>query len=184
MDSLKPDDVVLFQDEASVQFSPTITRTWSLKGLQPEVFTSSSRLRQNLIGAVDPKAGRVHVAFSDTLKTEQFQHFLEGLLYRYKDSGKILMILDNARIHQAKVLQLFLKANEEKLELLYLPPYSPDLNSMEWFWKFLRKQVTHNTFFDSYKKFQRALTKFIRKFIRTSMEIQTRCSYEKLLMAI
>ena len=85
MDSLKPDDVVLFQDEASVQFSPTITRTWSLKGLQPEVFTSSSRLRQHLIGAVDPKAGRVHVAFSDSLKTEQFQHFLEGLLYRYKD---------------------------------------------------------------------------------------------------
>jgi len=184
VDSLKPDDVVLFQDEASVQFSPTITRTWSLKGLQPEVFTSSSRLRQHLFGAVDPKVGRVHVAFSDSLKTEQFKHFLEGLLYRYKDSGKILMILDNARIHQAKVLQLFLKANEEKLELLYLPPYSPDLNSMEWFWKFLRKQVTHNTFFDSYKKFQRALTKFIRKFIRTSMEIQTRCSYEKLLMAI
>jgi transposase len=175
---------VVFQDEASVQFSPTIIRTWSLKGLQPEVFTSSSRLRQHLFGAVDPKVGRVHVAFSDTLKTEQFQHFLEGLLYRYKESGKIIMILDNARIHHALSLQPFLKANEDKLEFLYLPSYSPDLNPMEWFWKFLRKRVTHNTFFDSYKKFQRAISKFIRKFKRSSMEIQTRCSYEKLLMAV
>jgi len=183
VDSLNPDDVVLFQDEASIQFSPTITRTWSLKGLQPEVFTSSSRLRQHLIGAVDPKIGKVHVAFSDNLKSEQFHHFLEGLLHRYKDSGKILMILDNARIHHALSLQPFLKVNEEKLELLYLPSYSPDLNPMEWFWKFLRKQVTHNTFFDTYKKFQRAITKFIRKFKRSSIEIQTRCNYEKLLMA-
>jgi len=181
--SLQSEDVILFQDEASVQFSPTITRTWSLKGLQPEVFTSSSRLRQHLFGAVDPKVGRVHVAFSDNLKTEQFQYFLEGLIYRYRDSGKILMILDNARIHHAKLLQSFLKTNENKLEFLYLPPYSPDLNPMEWFWKFLRKQVTHNTFFDTFKKFQRAIMKFVRKFKRSSMEIQTRCSYEKLLMS-
>lgn len=147
------------------------------------MFTSSSRLRQHLIGAVDPKRGKVHVAFSDGLKTEQFQHFLEGLLYRYKVDGKIVLILDNARVHHAKALQPFLLANEDKLELLFLPPYSPDLNPMEWFWKFLRKQVTHNTFFDEFIKFQRAIVKFIKKHKRSSLEIQTRCSYEKLLMS-
>jgi len=183
MGSLQSNDVVLFQDEASVQFSPTITRTWSLKGQQPEVFTSSSRLRQHLIGAVDPKTGKVHVAFSDGLKTMQFQHFLEGLLYRYEEAGKILMVLDNARVHHAKALQPFLRAKEDKLELLFLPPYSPDLNPMEWFWKFLRKQVTHNTFFDTFKKFQGTIVKFVRKYKRSSIEIQTRCSYEKLLMS-
>jgi transposase len=181
--SLGPNDVVLFQDEASVQFSPTITRTWSLKGQQPEVFTSSSRLRQHLIGAVDPDAGKVHVAFSDGLKTEQFQHFLEGLLYRYANSGKILLVLDNARVHHSKALQHFLNDKKDKLELLFLPPYSPDLNPMEWFWKFLRKQVTHNTFFDQFKKFQGAIARFVMKYKRSSSEIQSRCSYEKLLMS-
>jgi len=184
VDSLRPDDVVLFQDEASIQFSPTITRTWSLKGQQPEVFTSSSRLRQHLIGAVDSTTGRVHVAFSAQLKTQQFQHFLEGLITRYKDAGKILLVLDNARVHRAKALQPFLEAHENKLELLCLPPYSPNLNPMEWFWKFLRKQVSHNTFFDTFKKFLRALAKFIAKFKRPSIEIRTRCSFEKLLMSL
>ena len=184
MDSLGPDDVVLFQDEASVQFSPTITRTWSLKGQQPEVFTSSSRLHQHLIGAVDSTAGRVHIAFSDELKTQQFQHFLEGLITRYKDEGKILLVLDNARVHRAKALQPFLKVHVDKLELLFLPPYSPNLNPMEWFWKFLRKEVTHNTFFDTFKKFLRALANFIAKFKKPSLEIRTRCSFEKLLMSL
>ncbi len=182
MDSLGSNDVVLFQDEASIQFSPTITRTWSLKGQQPEVFTSSSRMRQYLIGAVDPGAGKVHIAFSDGLKIEQFQHFLEGLLYRYTDSGKILLILDNARIHHSKSLQPFLNDNKDKLELLFLPPYSRNLNPMEWFWKFLRKQVTHNTFFDQFKKFQGAIVKFVMKHKRSSSEIQSKCRYEKLLM--
>ncbi len=157
---------------------------WSLKGQQPEILTYGGRQRQQLVGAVEPLFGRVHVAFSDTLKSEQFQHFLEGLLARYPDARKVLIVLDNARAHHSKYLEPFLEAHKDKLELLFLPPYSPDLNPMEWFWKFLRKQVTHNTFFDSFKKFQQALIKFIRKFKLPSQEIKMRCSFEKLLMAL
>ncbi len=157
---------------------------WSLKGQQPEVSMYGGRQRQHLIGAVDPLEGKVHVAFSDTLKAQQFRHFLEGLLARYMDAGKILLVLDNARAHHSKELEPFLETNKEKLELLFLPPYSPDLNTMEWFWKFLRKQVTHNTFFDTFKKFQRTLIKFILNFKLPSIEIKTRCSFAKLLVSL
>ena len=136
---------------------------WSLKGQQPEILTYGGRQRQHLIGAVEPLAGKVHVALSNTLKASHFQHFLEGLLARYMNSGKILLILDNARAHHSKELEPFLEVNKEKLELLFLPPYTPDLNPMEWFWKFLCKQVTHNTSFDTFKNFQRALIKFFLK---------------------
>ncbi|MFX1257733.1 MAG: transposase [Promethearchaeota archaeon] len=73
------------------------------------------------------------------LKTEQFRHFLEGLLFRYKDSGKILLVLDNDRTLHLKELEPFLEAKRDTLELFFLPPYSPDLNPIERFWKFLRK---------------------------------------------
>lgn len=157
---------------------------WSLKGQQPEVLTYGGRQRQPLIGAVEPLAGKVHVAFTDALKASQFQHFLEGLLTRYRNSGKILLILDNARAHHSKELEPFLEANKDRLKLLFLPPYSPDLNPMEWFWKFLRKQVTHNTFFNTFKKFQRALIKFIRKFKLPSLEIKTRCCFANLIPSL
>ena len=77
------------------------------------------------------------MAFSDPLKAQQFQYFLEGLLIRYKDAGEILLVLDNARAYHSKELEPFLESNKEKLELLFLPPYSPNLNPMEWFWKYL-----------------------------------------------
>lgn len=157
---------------------------WALRGQQPEIFTYGGRQRQHLVGAVDPLEGKVHIAFSDTLKTVQFQHFLEGLLARYPKAKKLIIILDNARAHHSQELEPFLKTNKNQLELMFLPSYSPDLNPMEWFWRFLRKKVTHNTFFGTFKEFQRALIKFIIKFKLSSQEIKSRCSYTKLFNAL
>ncbi|KKL72801.1 hypothetical protein LCGC14_2081270 [marine sediment metagenome] len=156
---------------------------WSLKGQQPEISTYGGRKRQHLIGAVEPLEGNLHVAFSEMLKASQFQHYLEGLLARYPAPKKLIMVLDNARAHHSKELKPFLDANKDRLELVFLPPYSPDLNPMEWFWKFLRKMVTHNSFFPTFKDFLRALIKFIVKHKTSSPEIMTRCSYAKLFIS-
>ena len=171
-------------DEASVQFSPTITRMWSLRGHQPKVYTYGGRLRQHLIGAVDPDRGNLHVAFSNTLKSEQFRQFLYGLLSRYPKANKLIVVLDNAKSHHSKQLKNFLESHKDRLELVFLPKYSPDLNPMEWFWKYLRKSVTHNTFFDDFNDFRRAIAKFILKHKSSSPEIKSRCSYAKLFNAL
>ncbi|MGQ4876387.1 MAG: IS630 family transposase [Promethearchaeia archaeon] len=126
----------------------------------------------------------MHVALADRLKAVQFQHFLEGLLARYPGSRKLIVVLDNAKIHHSKVLNAFLEANKDRIELMFLPPYSPDLNPMEWFWRFLRKQVTHNTFFGDFKELQRALIKFIMKYKNSSNEIRTRCSHAKIVNSL
>ncbi|MHA1844846.1 MAG: transposase [Promethearchaeota archaeon] len=91
--------------------------------------------------------------------------------------------MDNARAHYAKTLISFLEVNECHLELIFLPQYSPDMNPMEWFWKFLRKKVTHDTFFSTFKEFQRAIFKFIRKYKHASTEIKTQCNFTKLFNA-
>ncbi len=70
---------------------------------------------------------------------EQFRQFLETFLARYKDARKILLVLDNAQTHHSKEVEPILAANRDKFELLFLPPYFPDLNPMEYFWKFLWK---------------------------------------------
>ncbi|MHA1294391.1 MAG: IS630 family transposase [Promethearchaeota archaeon] len=151
----------------------------SLKGQQPKDLTFGGRKRQHLIGVVEPLEDNLHLAFSEMLKAPQFQHYLEGLLARYPAPKKLIMELDNARAHYSKELAPFLEANKNGLELVFLPPYSPDLNPMEWFWKFLRKIITHNTFFPTFKDFQRALIKFIVKHKSFLPEIKIRCSYVK-----
>jgi transposase len=70
-------------------------------------------------------------------------------------SDKIVMVLDNARIHHAKLIQPFLENNRERLELVYLPPYSPPLNLIEGLWKWLKETVINNVFFPDAKLIQK-----------------------------
>lgn len=71
------------------------------------------------------------------------------------------MILDNARIHHAKLLQPFLQENKQRLQLEFLPPYSPKLNLIEGLWKWLKSTVINNIFFSSVKEIRQAVRAFI-----------------------
>lgn len=72
------------------------------------------------------------------------------------------MILDNARIHHAKLLQPFLELQKDRLELIFLPPYSPQLNIVEGLWKWLKADVINNVFY--------ATVAEIRKNVKAFME--------------
>jgi transposase len=124
---------------------------------------------------VEPFTGQIHAEFIDRLQAPQFQTFLEGVIALYPGPRKILLVLDNARAHHAKILQPFLETVKEKLELVFLPPYSPNLNPIERFWRFMRKMVTHNTFFATFAKLLTALTQFFQKFKCPSLEIASLC---------
>lgn len=71
--------------------------------------------------------------------------------------------MDNYRIHFAKPVQAFLTAHQDEIELVCLPPYSPKLNPVERFWKHLRRQVTHNHFFQMMERLMEAMTSFFRE---------------------
>ncbi|KAA6317358.1 hypothetical protein EZS27_032468, partial [termite gut metagenome] len=62
---------------------------------------------------------------------------------RYKRQ-KVYMVLDNVRFHHAKGLKPILERYSHRIELVFLPPYSPDLNPIERVWWLMRKKVTHN----------------------------------------
>jgi len=55
-------------------------------------------------------------------------------------------MLDNVRYHHAKLLKPFLEKNSKKLELIFLPAYSPDLNPIERVWWYMRKKISHNRY--------------------------------------
>jgi len=62
--------------------------------------------------------------------------YLKNLFKRYPE-GKCVMVLDNARIHHATLLKPFLEAQKDRLQLMFLPPYSPNLNPIEGLLKWL-----------------------------------------------
>jgi putative transposase len=81
-------------------------------------------------------------------------------------TGKIVMILDNARIHHAILLEEFLQENMERLQLVFLPPYSPKLNLIEGLWGWLKNEVINNVFHHSVRSIRRAVQGFISSIIK------------------
>lgn len=77
---------------------------------------------------------------------QTFLDFLELVLEQYP-TGKIVMVLDNTRIHHAKLIQPFLEEQAERLSLVFLPPYSPNLNLIEGLWRWLKKSIIENVFY-------------------------------------
>ncbi len=68
----------------------------------------------------------------------------------------ITIVLDNARYQRCKLVMT--KAEELGIELLFLPPYSPNLNLIERLWKFVKKEVLYGKYYDQFDKFQAAIT--------------------------
>jgi transposase len=71
----------------------------------------------------------------------------------------LLLVLDNVRYQRAKRVQAL--AEELQITLLFLPPYSPNLNLIERFWKFLRKHTTRNRFYATFAEFRAVIQRVI-----------------------
>ena len=77
-------------------------------------------------------------------------------------AGKIVLVLDNARYQACHVVRS--AANMLHIELLYLPPYSPNLNLIERIWKFVRKKCLNCVYHENFEIFSKAITGCISNF--------------------
>lgn len=137
-----------------------IMKTWFPIGHQRIIPTYGKHEGVKLVGFLDYEAGHVYVEEHKRYDAEVFLGFLKNTLSHYPNK-RIVMILDNAKIHHAKLLNDFLQENSDKLTLFFLPPYSPNLNRIEGLWKWLKNSVVNNVFFHCKKEIQAAVNKFI-----------------------
>lgn len=116
-----------------------VSYKWSEKGIQPLIEQKQrNRERRTLFGSVNPISGEVIVQQADRGNAQTFKKYLKKVLRHYKTTnGKIYMILDNVRFHHAKALKPFLENHADKLELVFLPAYSPDFNPIERVWWYM-----------------------------------------------
>lgn len=125
-----------------------IQKTWFLRGHQRIIPTYGKHRGVKLLGVLNYETGHVYCAGEEKYDAQVFMNFLENILSLYP-TGKIVMILDNARIHHAKLLQPFLDDNSHRLELVFLPPYSLKLNLIEGLWGWLKSEIINNVFYKS-----------------------------------
>lgn len=98
-------------------------------------------------GAVNLRTGQFVRRMCHVFNAETFRDFLGQLLPHRTRRRRMVLVLDNARYHHAVLLAPFLRQNAAQLRLLFLPPYSPQLASIERVWKLTRRLATHNRYF-------------------------------------
>lgn len=113
----------------------------------PIVQHAPTRKSMALFGAVSVNTGEIVSMDATIFNAGTFLLFLNKVVISKKRGRKIILILDNARYHHATMIQPWLKKNIHKIQLLFLPPYSPDLNNIERVWKMTRRVCTHNRYF-------------------------------------
>lgn len=99
-------------------------------------------------------------------KATDFLSFLYQLRYRQKKK-RIILIVDNARIHHAKIVKKY--CSENNIMLVYLPPYSPEHNPIEFLWKHIKR---------AFQKIQRKYND-IKKWIKQATK-KAQCYYKPL----
>lgn len=120
--------------------------------------TGAGRNRFNLIGCVDPFSHDIIQSHSMVyVDADQTKAFLEKVRRESGDSP-VSIVLDNARYQHCQAVKD--KAAELGISLIFLPPYSPNLNIIERLWKYTRRHVLAGKYFDSPAKFHDALRHF------------------------
>lgn len=137
---------MLYEDEFSLSNTATVSYQWALKGKQPLVTCKQrGRERRTAMGSYNFGSGQMTITFHQRGNYQSFKKHLKKVLYTYRHHSKIIMVVDNVRFHHAKLLKKWL-TKHPKLELVYLPAYSPELNPIERAWWYMRKKITHNRY--------------------------------------
>jgi transposase len=161
----KENGIVMYEDEASFKVSGSLSRTWCECGRKKrtEVESKACNKSMKVFGAIvaDKNPG-LNFLFTDVFNALTFLKFLKQLVRCYE--RKIHLVLDNARYHHAILLQEWLEANKDKIQLHFLPAYSPKLNAQEGVWRITRRKSIHNRFFNDEKELHQALFKRFNRF--------------------
>ena len=137
---------LMFQDEAGFGRINKPKYCWCKKGFRPTVPCHHIREFRYAYGAVEPQTGESFFLVLPYCNTDCMNVFLGELSAAYPDDF-ILMIADGAAWHKSKGLYI-----PDNIEIIPLPPYTPEMNPIEQIWKEIRKRGFKNEVFQTLEK--------------------------------
>ena len=145
IDTLPPDEVALWEDEADIDLNPRIGSDWTLPGQQRQVLTPGKNVKRYFAAAMDARTGRLAWTRSTRKNSLLFIELLKKLLKLHAEKRLIHLILDNYCIHSSRQTQRWLAEHGSRIRLHFLPPYCPDDNRIERkLWREVHANVTIN----------------------------------------
>ncbi|MDR3455679.1 MAG: IS630 family transposase [Rhodoferax sp.] len=163
-------------DECHFQQHGTRCRMWIAPEVKDPVLTHApTRKSIACFGAVSLETGKFAYSLCDTFDAKTFETFLRLLLRRRTCAKRMVIVLDNARYHHAKLLAPMLHKYRKVLTLLFLPPYSPQLAPIERVWKLTRRLATHNRYFETLAEVLDVVQQCFTRWTKSNLVLRRLC---------
>jgi len=127
---------IFFADEAGVRSDFHAGKTWAVRGKTPVVSTTGARFGCNMISAITPRGAMRFMLVEGKFTSNGFIEFLKRLIHNWP--RPVFLIIDGHPVHKSVAVSKFVASTEDRLQLFYLPPYSPELNPDEQVWNHLK----------------------------------------------
>lgn len=158
---------IFFADEAGVRSDFHAGTTWAAKGKTPTIQTTGARFSFNVISAVNAQGEFRFMVVKGSVNSKVFCEFIKRLTSC--TSRKIFLIVDGHPTHKSVAVRELLETLKKKVELCFLPPYSPELNPDERVWSDLKNNGVGRTVITSPEQMKRSIVSFLR-FIQKTPE--------------
>jgi len=168
----------MFQDEARFGRISDCRRCWCRRPWRPLVRKMLVRQYTYVYGAVSPLDGQLDTLVLPQVDTLCMQLFLDEVALRHA-ADNIVMVLDGAGWHTAGDLRA-----PQNMRLLFLPPYSPELNPVEHLWDELREKHFHNRVFDSLAHVEQHLFETLNAFEADAARIRSITAWPWIIDAV
>jgi transposase len=160
-----------FQDESRVGQQGSTTRTWAKKGTRPQAIKQKQFISANIFGTVCPERDSGFALILPDKDTSMMQLFLDELSKTIPPKKHAVLITDQAGWHKTPKLKI-----PKNISFVFLPPYSPELNSIEQLWQQLKQRWLANRCFKDYKDIMMAAAAAWKSFTTVSGSIKSLCS--------
>jgi transposase len=149
----KAERKVFFVDAAHFVMGAFLGMIWCFTRVF--VKTSPGRQRYNVLGAIDSQNQElISIRTTENINSSSVVELLNKIRAKYPES-EITLVMDNARYQRCHFVQD--NAKEQGIELLFLPPYSPNLNLIERLWKLTKRRCLTNRHYKDFKGFCTAI---------------------------
>jgi len=152
--------MIFFGDEAGLRSDHHAGTTWAAKGKTPVVSGTGARFGLNLISAVSAQGQFRFMTVKGRVGAAKFIEFLKRLIHNAE--RMIFLIVDGHPAHKAKSVGRFVESVKDRLQLFFLPPYSPELNPDERVWNDLKNNAVGRKFINSPKQLYKAVISHLR----------------------
>ena len=126
----REDAEIYWGDETGMRNDSQHERGYAPKGRTPVLRLNAKRTSTNMISAITNQGKVRFRVFDGSMNTDILIDFCKRLIKSAQ--RKVFLVLDNLRVHHARIFKAWLAEHAEEIEVFYLPSYSPELNPDEY----------------------------------------------------